>query len=71
MLNFACSAHSRGLDTSNILVFATDQESKELAESVGLTAYHDHRVSSPGTRNAYMYLDYSSTMAILFLFFAT
>ena len=46
MLNFACNARSRGLDTSNVLVFATDQESKELAESVGLATYFDHRVSA-------------------------
>ena len=46
LVNFACSTHARGLDISNILVFATDQETKELAESVGLAAYYDERVSS-------------------------
>lgn len=45
LVNFACSTHSRGLDTSNIIVFATDEETKELAESVGLAAYYDERVS--------------------------
>lgn len=44
-MNFACSARARGLDISNILVFATDEETKELAEGVGLTAYFDKRVS--------------------------
>jgi hypothetical protein len=48
LLNFACSAHSRGLDISNIIVFGTDQETKELAESVGLAAYYDERVSWGG-----------------------
>lgn len=45
LLNFACSTHSRGLDISNIIVFATDEETKQLAESVGLAAYYDERVS--------------------------
>jgi hypothetical protein len=48
LLNFACSTHSRGLDISNIIVFATDIETKELAESVGLAAYYDERVSWSG-----------------------
>ncbi|CAB9500246.1 Nucleotide-diphospho-sugar transferase [Seminavis robusta] len=43
LLNFACSAKSKNLDISNVLVFATDQETKELAESVGLSAYFDER----------------------------
>jgi hypothetical protein len=46
LMNFACSAKARGVDTSNVLVFATDQETADLAESVGLTAYYDHRVCS-------------------------
>ena len=45
MLNFACAARSKGLDISNVLVFATDQETKELAEGVGLTAFYDEKVS--------------------------
>ncbi|CAB9496552.1 Nucleotide-diphospho-sugar transferase [Seminavis robusta] len=43
LVNFACSTHARGLDISNIIVFATDEETKELAESVGLAAYYDER----------------------------
>jgi hypothetical protein len=43
LLNFACAARARGLDVSNVLVFATDQETKDLAESVGLTAFFDKR----------------------------
>ena len=39
LMNFACSARTRGLDTTNVLVFATDRETKELAESVGLNTY--------------------------------
>jgi hypothetical protein len=44
LMNFVCSAKARGHDISNILVFATDQETLDLAESVGLTAYFDQRV---------------------------
>eukprot|EP00536_Pseudo-nitzschia_multiseries_P007901 jgi/Psemu1/287438/fgenesh1_pg.191_\ len=41
LVNFVCAAKSRNLDTSSILVFATDTETKELAESLGLTAFYD------------------------------
>mmetsp|Transcript_25023 Transcript_25023/g.69010 ORF Transcript_25023/g.69010 Transcript_25023/m.69010 type:complete len:601 (-) Transcript_25023:23-1825(-) len=41
LANFVCAAKSRNLDTSSILVFATDMETKELAESLGLTAFYD------------------------------
>jgi hypothetical protein len=43
LLNFACAARARGLDVSSVLVFATDQETKDLAQSVGLTAFFDEK----------------------------
>ena len=43
LLNFACAAKSKGLDISSVLVFATDEETRELAESVGLNVYFDKR----------------------------
>lgn len=43
LINFACSARARGLSTENVIVFATDQETKDLAEGVGLAAYFDQR----------------------------
>jgi len=43
LMNFACSSRSRGFDISNILVFATDKETLELAQSLGMTAYFDER----------------------------
>jgi len=43
LMNFVCAARSRNLDTSSILVFATDLETKALAESLGLTAFYDER----------------------------
>lgn len=46
LTNFVCAAQARDLDTSSILVFATDVETKELAERLGLTAFYDERVSS-------------------------
>ena len=44
LVNFVCSAKSRQLDISTILVFTTDLETKELAEQLGLTAFYDQRV---------------------------
>jgi hypothetical protein len=44
LVNFVCAAKSRNLDTSSILVFATDMETKILAENLGLTAFYDERV---------------------------
>jgi hypothetical protein len=44
LMNFVCSAKARGFDISNIIVFATDQETLDLAESIGLAAYFDQRV---------------------------
>jgi hypothetical protein len=44
LMNFVCSARARGFDISNILVFATDQATADLAESIGLAAYFDQRV---------------------------
>lgn len=43
LVNFACSAKAKGIDISNVLVFATDEETKELAESAGLNAYFEKR----------------------------
>jgi len=41
LANFVCTARSGNLDISSILVFATDLETKSLAESLGLKAYYD------------------------------
>lgn len=41
LMNFACSAHRRGFDLGNVLVFPTDMESKKLAEGLGLATYYD------------------------------
>jgi len=44
LINFVCAANSRNLDISSIILFATDVETKELAENLGLAAYYDERV---------------------------
>ena len=44
-MNFVCDAKSKGFDISSVLVFATDQETEDLAKSLGLAAYFDKRVS--------------------------
>jgi len=44
MQNFVCSARARGFDTSNILLFATDKETEEIAQGLNLTTFHDEAV---------------------------
>eukprot|EP00956_Cyclotella_meneghiniana_P042908 scaffold249348_cov72-Cyclotella_meneghiniana.AAC.9 len=41
--NFICSAKRRGLDTTSILLFPTDIESKTLAEGLGIATYYDEK----------------------------
>ena len=44
LLNFVCAAKARGFDLSVVLLFATDVETKELAESLGITVFYDFDV---------------------------
>jgi hypothetical protein len=44
LMNFACSSLARGFDLSQLLVFATDLETKALAEGLGLACFYDHTV---------------------------
>jgi hypothetical protein len=43
LLNFVCNVHAKGLQDTlkNILLFATDEETKELAEGMGLATFYD------------------------------
>lgn len=43
LLNFACAARARGLDTAleAVLVFATDEETRDLAIGLGLSVFYD------------------------------
>jgi len=45
LMNFACSARTRGLEDvlKHVLVFATDLETKELAEGLGLNTFFDEK----------------------------
>ncbi len=45
LINFVCSARSRGLDISNLIVFPTDLHSKVLAESMGLATFYSQEVT--------------------------
>lgn len=41
--NFICAARSKGFDLSNVIVFATDKETKDIAEGLGLLVYYNKR----------------------------
>jgi hypothetical protein len=41
LINFVCSARRRGFDLGHILVFPSDEETKEIAEGLGLATYFD------------------------------
>lgn len=47
LMNFACSAQSRNLSISQVLVFAADNETSALAEGLGMAAWHDEEVRIP------------------------
>jgi hypothetical protein len=46
LMNFVCHARSRQLDLSPVLLFATDTETMELAESLGIRVWYDEEVRS-------------------------
>ncbi|GMH55623.1 hypothetical protein TrRE_jg1620, partial [Triparma retinervis] len=41
LTNFVCAANSRNIDISNIVMFATDEEGKKVAEELGLAVFYD------------------------------
>jgi hypothetical protein len=51
-VNFCCSARARGLDVSQIVLFATDQETYDLATAMNVTVFHDSRVFASIPRGA-------------------
>ena len=51
LLNFVCHAQSRGMDLACVLVFATDEQTKALAEGLGLAVYYDRHVRMKGIRD--------------------
>jgi hypothetical protein len=40
LINFVCAASKAGLDLSKLLVVATDQETKDLADGLGIAAFY-------------------------------
>lgn len=44
LANFACLSKARGIDIGHVLVFATDPETQELAESLGMAAFYDEKM---------------------------
>jgi hypothetical protein len=41
--NFICSARRKGFDVGSVLVFPTDEESKTLADGLGVATYYDEK----------------------------
>jgi hypothetical protein len=52
LMNFICNAKSRGLDLSSVLVFATDEETRELAQGLGVAAFYDKTNYGPMPKEA-------------------
>lgn len=44
LMNFVCNSKAKNLDMSGIVVFATDVETAELAEGLGLATYYNEQV---------------------------
>jgi hypothetical protein len=62
LLNFVCSSKSQGFDLKNVLLFATDQETYDLANRFGLNAFYDKKnFGSLPSREARSYGDKTFT----------
>jgi Nucleotide-diphospho-sugar transferase len=44
IVNFICSAHNRNIDLSSVLFFATDPETKELVEGLGMHVFYSQDI---------------------------
>eukprot|EP00804_Cyclotella_cryptica_P000987 CCRYP_012341-RC/>CCRYP_012341-RC protein AED:0.07 eAED:0.07 QI:286/1/1/1/0.83/0.85/7/369/700 len=47
LMNFVCSARSIGLDLKNVLLFPTDQFSKDIADGLGLATFYNDKLMKP------------------------
>jgi len=66
LLNFVCSAKARNLSLKQVLLFATDIETKELAESIGITVFFDDETfGSMPKAPAYVYADPNFTKMMM------
>ncbi|KAL7522983.1 hypothetical protein ACHAWX_007733 [Stephanocyclus meneghinianus] len=58
LINFVCSARSRGFDLKNVILFPTDQFSKDIADGLGLaTFYHKELTKAIPSEEAARYGD--------------
>jgi len=44
LVNFVCKAKADGIDLRNVLVFATDIQTKDIAEGLGLSVFYDEKI---------------------------
>lgn len=66
LMNFVCSSRAKGFDLSNVLVFPTDVETKELADGMGLTTFYEEKLMSSMPKNeARIYGDSTFTKIML------
>ena len=45
LMNFVCSARSKGFDLKNVILFPTDQFSKDIADGLGLATFYNEKVN--------------------------
>lgn len=43
LMNFACNAKAKGFELGNVIVFATDKDTEDLAKNLGLATYYDDK----------------------------
>jgi hypothetical protein len=48
-MNFVCTSRARGFDLSSVLLFATDEETRDLAHGLGLNVFFDEKVGPVGS----------------------
>jgi Nucleotide-diphospho-sugar transferase len=51
-VNFVCVARANGVDLAKMLLFATDEETYELATALGISVFHDARIFASIPRSA-------------------
>lgn len=65
LVNFVCSSRAKGIDLGNLLVFATDMKTLEVAQELGLTAFYDEVIFRSIPMHAaklYGHLDFGEVM---------
>lgn len=65
LINFVCSARSRGFDLKNVILFPTDQFSKDIADGLGLATFYHKEVSLYSIKRRPRYAGLSQSMLSL------